>query len=184
MWQKHVSFRPLRWSNFQFIIPGHQIFKNSDHKNVIGQIRWPIIFFSSYMIWRAEKLSICWYFSILRILSFHCPGMTHITNLTRMPQGTVPCESGYWKFEKWKVKWKSGSLISRSEKWNENLVHSFREWKVKWKCLDIEIESEKWNENVSKSRSRVKSELKMPRDREVKFLENFQEILRNSWENY
>ena len=93
----------------------------------------------------------------------------------------VPCESGYWKFEKWKVKWKSGSLISRSEKWNENLVHSFREWKVKWKCLDIEIESEKWNENVSKSRSRVKSELKMPRDRdrEVKFLENFREILEN-----
>ena len=72
---------------------------------------------------------------------------------------TGPCESGYWKFEKWKVKWKSGSLISRSEKWNENLVHSFREWKVKWKCLDIEIESEKWNENVSKSRLRVKSEL-------------------------
>ena len=98
---------------------------------------------------------------------------------------TVSCESGYWKFEKWKVKWKSGSLISRSEKWNENLVHSFREWKVKWKCLDIEIESEKWNENVSKSRSRVKSELKMPRDRdrEVKFLENFREISRNSWES-
>ena len=115
------------------------------------------------------------------MLSFHCPGMTHITNLTRMPRGAVPCESGYWKFEKWKVKWKSGSLISRSEKWNENLVHSFREWKVKWKCLDIEIESEKWNENVSKSRSRVKSELKMPRDRdrEVKFLENFREILEN-----
>ena len=46
---------------------------------------------------------------------------------------------------------------SRSEKWNENLIHSFREvkseikiwftlfekWKVKWKCLEIEIE--KWN---------------------------------------
>ena len=62
---------------------------------------------------------------------------------------SVSCESGYWKFEKWKVKWKFGSLISRSEKWNKNLVHPFREWKVKWKCLDIEIESEKWNENVS-----------------------------------
>ena len=88
-------------------------------------------------------------------------------------------------FEKWKVKWKFDSLFSRSEKWNENLVHSFREWKVKWKCLDIEIESEKWNENVSKSRSRVKSELKMPRDRdrEVKFLENFREISRYSWES-
>ena len=86
MWQKHVSFRPLRWSNFQFIIPGHQIFKNSDHKNPIGHIRWPIIFFSLCMICTAEKLSICLYFSILRILSFQCPGMTHITNLTRMPQ--------------------------------------------------------------------------------------------------
>ena len=116
------------------------------------------------------------------MLSFHCPGMTHITNLTRMPRGAVPCESGYWKFEKWKVKWKSGSLISRSEKWNENLVHSFREWKVKWKCLDIEIESEKWNENVSKSRSRVKSELKMPQDRdqEVKFPKKSRKFSRNN----
>ena len=91
MWQKHVSFRPLRWSNIQFVIPGHQIFKNSDHKNPIGQIRWPIIFFSSCMICTAEKLSICLYFSILGILSFQCPGMTHITNLTRMPQEGVNC---------------------------------------------------------------------------------------------
>ena len=88
------------------------------------------------------------------------------------------CESGCWKFEKWKVKWKSGSLISRSEKWNENLVHSFREWKVKWKSLAIEIENEKWNENGARSRSRMKSEMKMPwnRDREVKFLEKFLRI--------
>ena len=83
---------------------------------------------------------------------------------------SVSCESGYWKFEKWKwknnlfhffrevkseikiwftlfekwkVKDKSLSLFPRSEKWTENLVHSFREWKVKWKCLEIEIE--KWN---------------------------------------
>ena len=82
----------------------------------------------------------------------------------------MSCESGYWKFEKWKwkinlfhffrevkseikiwftlfekwkVKDKSLSLFPRSEKWTENLVHSFREWKVKWKCLEIEIE--KWN---------------------------------------
>ena len=61
------------------------------------------------------------------------------------------CESGYLK---WKVKWKSVSLFLRSEKWNENLIHSFRE---------------------------VKSEMKMPRDRdrEVKFLENSREILEN-----
>ena len=93
----------------------------------------------------------------------------------------VSCESGYWKFEKWKVKWKSGSLISRSEKWNKKLVHLFQEWKVKWKCLKFEIENEKWNGNSSKSRSRVKSEMKMPRDRdrEVKFLENSREILEN-----
>ena len=92
MWQKHVSFRPLRWSNFQFVIPGHQIFKNSHHKNPIGHIRWPIIFFSLCMICTAEKLSICLYFSILRILSFQCPGMTHITNLTRMPLHRVRVE--------------------------------------------------------------------------------------------
>ena len=66
---------------------------------------------------------------------------------------------------------------SRSDKWNENLLHSFRkvkrksdslfsrmksemkmpwyrdrEWKVKWKCL--KIESEKWIENASRLRSR------------------------------
>ena len=93
----------------------------------------------------------------------------------------VSCESGYWKFEKWKWKKFSFTFCSRSEKWNENLIHSFREWKVKYKCLEIEIESEKWNENALRSRSRVKSEMKMPRDREreVKFLENSREILEN-----
>ena len=70
----------------------------------------------------------------------------------------VSCESGYWKFEKWKVNWKSGSLISRSEKWNENHFHSFWEWKVKWKCRGIEIENEKWNENASRSRSEISRE--------------------------
>ena len=70
---------------------------------------------------------------------------------------------------------------SRSEKWNKNVAHQFREWKVKWKCLDIEIESEKWNENVSRSRPRVKSEMKMPRDRdqEVKCQKNSREFSRN-----
>ena len=33
----------------------------------------------------------------------------------RRPSTTLSCESGYWKFEKWKVKWKSGPFISRSE---------------------------------------------------------------------
>ena len=87
---------------------------------------------------------------------------------------------GYWKFEKWKVKLKSASLISRSVKWNENLVHSFREWEVKWKSLLIEIENEKWNGNGSRSRLRMKSEMKMPRDRdrEVKFSRILEKFLR------
>ena len=80
---------------------------------------------------------------------------------------SVSCESGYWKFEKWKWKKFSFTFCSRSEKWNENLIHSFREWKVKYKCLEIEIESEKWNENASRSRAR--SEIS-------------REFSRNSWE--
>ena len=77
---------------------------------------------------------------------------------------------------------------SRSEKWNENLFHSFREvksemkiwftlfekWKVKWKSDSLFSRSEKWNKNLIHSFREVKSEMKMPRDRdrEVKFLEN------------
>ena len=90
----------------------------------------------------------------------------------------VSCESGYWKFEKWKWKKFSFTFCSRSEKWNENLIYSFREWKVKWKCFEIEIENEKWNKNTLSLRSRVKSEMKMLRDqdREVKFFEKFLRI--------
>ena len=58
---------------------------------------------------------------------------------------SVSCESGYWKFKKWKVKWKSGSLISRVKSELKMPGYRDREWKVKWKCL--------------KSRLRVKSEL-------------------------
>ena len=77
---------------------------------------------------------------------------------------TVPCESGFWTVEKWKVKKKCHSLFSRSA--NEK----------KW--LEIEIEKWKWNENDWKSRSRSESEMKKlrDRDREVKFLENFREF--------
>ena len=87
----------------------------------------------------------------------------------------------HFLFEKWKVKWKSDSLISRMKSEMQMPWDRDREWKVKWKCLEIEIESEKWNENALRSRSRVKSEMKMPRDRdrEVKFLENSREILEN-----
>ena len=70
----------------------------------------------------------------------------------------VSCESGYWNFKKWKWTKFSFTFCSRSEKWNENLIHSFREWKVKYKCLEIEIESEKWNENASRSRSEISRE--------------------------
>ena len=82
---------------------------------------------------------------------------------------------------------------SRSEKWNENLFHSFREvksemkiwftlfekWKVKWKSDSLFSRNEKWNKNLIHSFREVKSEMKMPRDRdqEVKFLENSSEIL-------
>ena len=54
-----------------------------------------------------------------------------------------------------------GSL--RSENWNNNLVHSFWEWRMKM------------------PRSRMKSEMKMPRDwdREVKFQNNSREFSRN-----
>ena len=73
------------------------------------------------------------------------------------------------------------TLFSREKEWNLKCFHLFREWKVKWECLEIEIENEKWNEKALKSRSRVKSEMKMPRDRdrEVKFLENSREILKD-----
>ena len=49
-----------------------------------------------------------------------------------------------------------------------------------WNSFTL-FENEKWNENALRSRSRVKSEMKMPRDRdrEVKFLENSREILEN-----
>ena len=73
------------------------------------------------------------------------------------------------------------TLFSREKEWNLKCFHLFREWKVKWKCLEIEIENEKWNEKALKSRSRVKSEMKMPRDRdrEVKFQNNSREFSRN-----
>ena len=84
MWQKHVSFRPLRWSYFQFVIPGHQIFKNSDHKNPIGQIRWPIFLFFMYMLVLTEKTSIFPKCNMFWILDFSCPKMTLISIFTRM----------------------------------------------------------------------------------------------------
>ena len=74
----------------------------------------------------------------------------------------------HFLFEKWKVKWKSDSLISRMKSEMQMPWDRDREWKVKWKCIEIEIESEKWNENASRSRSR--SEIS-------------REFSRNSWES-
>ena len=156
MWQKHVSFRPLWWSNFQFVILGHQIFKNSDHKNPTGQIRWPIIF--SHRIWYEElksyqyvNISAYWEFWV-----FIVPGWRILPIWPECPEGQCPARVDI------------GS--SRSEKWNGNLVHSFREVKSEMKIWFTHFKNEKWNENALISRSRVKSEMKMSqnRDREWK----------------
>ena len=56
--------------------------------------------------------------------------------------------------------------ISRSEKWNENLLHSFREVKSEMKIWFTHFENEKWNEKALRSRSRMKSEMKMAQDRD------------------
>ena len=56
-----------------------------------------------------------------------------------------------------------------------------REKRVKFEMLSLFPRNEKWNQNALKSRSRVKSEMKMPRDRdrEVKLEKNSREFLRN-----
>ena len=72
---------------------------------------------------------------------------------------------------------------SRSEKWNENLVHSFREVKSEIKIWFTYFENEKWNENASSSRSRMKSEMEIPqnRDREWKVKWKCLEIEIEKW---
>ena len=73
------------------------------------------------------------------------------------------------------------TLFSREKEWNLKCFHSFRELKSEFCFPFTHFENEKWNENALISRSRVKSEMKMPRDRdrEVKFLENSREILKD-----
>ena len=56
--------------------------------------------------------------------------------------------------------------FSREKEWNLKCFHSFREMKSEFVFPFTHFESEKWNENALKSRSRVKSEMKMPRDRD------------------
>ena len=59
------------------------------------------------------------------------------------------------------------------KEWNLKCFHSFREMKSEFFLL-THFQSEKWNENALKWRSRVKSEMKRPRDRarEVKLEKN------------
>ena len=75
-------------------------------------------------------------------------------------------ESGFLKFEKWKVKIKSFHSFSRSAKWKKNAFTLFREvqseikmlslffekWKVKSKCFEIEIEKWKFSRILNNSR--------------------------------
>ena len=63
-------------------------------------------------------------------------------------------ESGFLKFEKWKVKTKSFHSFSRSAKWKKMLSLFFEKCKVKSKCFHSFSRSEKWNQNASRSRSR------------------------------
>ena len=76
-------------------------------------------------------------------------------------------EIWFTHFEKWKVKWKSGSLISRMKSEMKMPWYRDREWKVKWECLKIEIESEKWIENASRSRSRSEISREFSRNFEI-----------------
>ena len=63
-----------------------RFFKKGHQKRPMGQTRWPSIFSSLGVIWSHKKQTKLEYFVILRILIFQCPGTTHITNFTRMPQ--------------------------------------------------------------------------------------------------
>ena len=83
---------------------------------------------------------------------------------TTHPPGTS--ESGFLKFEKWKVKTKSFHSFSRSAKWKKNaftlfwevqsenkmLSLFFEKWKVKSKCFEIEIEKWKFSRILNNSR--------------------------------
>ena len=79
-------------------------------------------------------------------------------------------------FEKWKVKWKSVSLISRMKSEMKMPWDRDREWKVKWKCLEIEIE--KWNVQKFLENSR-ETRLSQVTAAEMKF-EN-QQLTHNIW---
>ena len=76
------------------------------------------------------------------------------TNCFAHAHTTGTSESGFLKFEKWKVKIKSFHSFSRSAKWKKMLSLFFEKCKVKSKCFHSFSRSEKWNQNASRSRSR------------------------------
>ena len=73
------------------------------------------------------------------------------------------------------------TLFSREKEWNLKLFHSFQELKSEFCFPFTHFENEKWNENALRSRSRMKSEKKMrrDRDREMKCQQNSREFSRN-----
>ena len=75
-------------------------------------------------------------------------------------KGSPYMTSVLWSVQQCPARMDIGS--SRSEKWNENLVHLFREVKSEMKISFTHFENEKWNENALRSRSRMKSEMKIP----------------------
>ena len=77
---------------------------------------------------------------------------TYQSNFFGLYPGTS--ESGFLKFEKWKVKIKSFHSFSRSAKWKKMASLFFEKCKVKSKCFHSFSRSEKWNQNASRSRSR------------------------------
>ena len=93
-----------------------------------------------------------WFFSTVRFKMPPQSASLNWYNITRFSPYSVPRE--------WILKFRG----VKSEK--KQIPFTFSEkWKVKWKFGSLF--------------SRMKSEMKMPRDREVKFLENSREILQN-----
>ena len=58
------------------------------------------------------------------------------------------------------------TLFSREKEWYVKWFHSFQELKSEFSFPFTHFENEKWNENALRSRSRMKSEMKIPKDRD------------------
>ena len=88
-----ASFRSSHRCNFHFVTPGHHI---CEKPWPIGEIWWPIIFSSLDMLYKHNKSKTIEYFFKLRILIFQCPGVTHITDFTRMPHLWMMIKCTIW----------------------------------------------------------------------------------------